>query len=179
MDIAPQITLTPRFVPDGDALFAELQESVAWDERLRARKTASFGVAYNYSGMVYPDVPMHPKLIPLCGHLQEAVGFYPNNCLLNYYPDGSSTMGFHSDSTEELADGTGVAIVSLGSEREIVFRNKADRSIQHVYPLPSGALLYMPNEVQLDWLHGIPKKPGAGPRISLTFRLLAKSKAEP
>jgi len=175
MTPSPQVTLTPRFVPDGDALFAELQTGIPWDERLRARKTASFGVAYNYSGMVYPEVPMHPKLIPLCARLQEVVGFYPNSCLLNYYPDGLSSMGFHSDSPEEFAEGTGVAIISLGAEREIVFKNKTDRSIKQVYSLPTGALLYMPKEVQSDWLHAIPKKPGAGPRISLTFRLLAKS----
>ncbi|MFT5096791.1 MAG: alkylated DNA repair dioxygenase AlkB, partial [Psychrobacter okhotskensis] len=41
-------------------------------------------------------------------------GYLPNNCLVNYYLDGSSKMGFHSDDTSQLADGTGVAILSLG-----------------------------------------------------------------
>jgi len=83
-------------------------------------------------------------------------------------------MGFHSDSAEELAPGTGVAIVSLGSKREIVFRSKADRSREYRLLLPSGSLLYMQPSSQEEWLHAIPKSESVGPRISLTFRMILK-----
>ena len=83
-------------------------------------------------------------------------------------------MGFHSDSSEALAPETGVAIISLGDVRSIVFRSKADRSVEFSYPLPSGSLLYMTKEIQDHWLHAIPKAPGAGERISLTFRAIVK-----
>lgn len=125
--------------------------------------------------MTYPKVSMLAELEPVCGRIQSELGFMPNNCLLNYYPDGQSSMGFHSDATEELAGGTGVAIVSLGAERQVVFRNKQDRSNEVSYGLPGGSLLYMPKELQFEWLHAIPKAPGAGPRISLTFRLLVRA----
>ena len=171
----PAVVLRTQFVGAAGELFALLQSRVVWDERLRARKTASFGESYDYSGMTYPKVAMPAELEPVCGSIQSALGFLPNNCLLNYYPDGQSSMGFHSDDTEELADGTGVAIVSLGAERGIVFRNKQDRLNEVSYGLPSGSLLYMPRELQFEWLHAIPKAPDAGPRISLTFRLLVKA----
>lgn len=173
----PTVTSIPGFVASHEDLFNHLLSSVAWDERLRARKTASFGVSYDYSGMTYPQVAMPESLQGICKQIETTLGFVPNNCLLNHYPDGQSSMGFHSDSTEELAEDTGVAIVSLGSEREMLFRYKQDRSHEIPYSLAPGSLLYMSNEFQSLWLHAIPKSPFAGQRISLTFRRMVKPDA--
>jgi alkylated DNA repair dioxygenase AlkB len=155
------------------SLFQQLVQTVNWDERMRARKTASYGVSYDYSQMTYPARPMLVSLQAVADRAAPRIGFIPNNCLLNYYEDGSASMGFHSDATEKLAPGSGVAIVSLGSEREIVFRSKADKALEHRLRLPSGSLLYMPPSSQEDWLHAIPKAEDTGGRISLTLRLIA------
>lgn len=85
---------------------------------MRARKTASYGSSYDYSQMIYEVRELHPALVPVADMLETRLGFRPNNCLLNYYESGDNTMGYHSDETANLADGTGVAIVSLGSARE-------------------------------------------------------------
>ena len=166
----PKIELVSGFVSNSSQLFDRIKDLVVWDERLRSRKTASYGVAYNYSGMTYPAVEMLDALIPICDRIEEQVGFMPNNCLLNYYPDGNSTMGYHSDNISELKAGTGVAIVSLGAARYIYYRNKRDRAIEHKYLLNSGDLLYMDDNIQQHWLHAIPQQPQASERISLTFR---------
>jgi alkylated DNA repair dioxygenase AlkB len=170
----PAFDFDALLLSDSQALFRQLVQDVDWDERMKARKTASYGVSYDYSQMTYAARPMLPSLQAVADRVASRVGFAPNNCLLNYYEDGSASMGFHSDSAEELAPGTGVAIVSLGGEREIVFRSKAHRSREHRLLLPSGSLLYMPPSSQEDWLHAIPKAEGAEPRISLTFRLILK-----
>lgn len=170
----PDIVLVSAFVPEAERLFQQLMQSVQWDERLRARKTASFGVSYDYSGMTYPEVEMPQELAEVGRLINRRLGFEPNNCLLNYYPDGASSMGFHSDSTGELAAGTGVAIVSLGSEREMLFRYKLDRSHEVGRTLEAGSLLYMTGLFQAEWLHAIPKSPSSGARISLTFRRIVK-----
>ncbi|HEX8610905.1 MAG TPA: alpha-ketoglutarate-dependent dioxygenase AlkB [Telluria sp.] len=166
----PPIRLSPGFIAEPDALFAALKSGVAWDERMKARKTASFGVSYDYSQIAYDEAPMPALLDALCARLESELGFRPNNCLLNYYPDGASSMGFHSDETDGLTDGTGVAIISLGSVRAIAYRNKLDAALRVDYPLPNGSLLYMSGQVQHEWVHAIQKDPGAGERISLTFR---------
>lgn len=171
---APAIHLKAKFIELPDALFKQLKNSVEWDERMKARKTASYGVAYNYSQITYPASAMLPELEEICGQLEKELGFHPNNCLLNYYQDGNSSMGFHSDSSEELEAGTGVAIVSLGSVRAITYRSKSDKSIQVEYQLPSGSLLYMSEQVQQDWLHAVLKSAEMGERISLTFRSIVK-----
>ena len=171
----PPIYLKSEFVINPKELFTFLRDSIAWDERMRARKTASFGVSYDYSQISYEQVEMLPELENVCELIEQELGFHPNNCLLNYYLDGNSSMGFHSDSSEELAKGTGVAIVSLGAVREIAYRSKAESSIEFLYPLESGSLLYMSQEMQEFWLHAIPKVSASGERISLTFRQIIKA----
>lgn len=52
---APAIRLDESFFGESLTLFHGLKQSVDWDSRMRARKTASFGVSYDYSQMAYPE----------------------------------------------------------------------------------------------------------------------------
>lgn len=168
----PDIHLWPDFVADSADLFEHLRDGIEWDSSMRARRTASFGAPYNYSQMSYPECPMLPALERLLALIGEKVGWVPNNCLVNFYPDGDSTMGFHFDALEPLEQGTGVAIVSLGEERVLTFARRDDKSVRFEQPMPSGSLLLMPAAVQNEWLHGVLKQAGVGSRMSLTFRRL-------
>ena len=145
----PELILEEEFVSRSQELFDALANGTAWDERMRARKTASFGQSYNYSGIAYDAVPLPDLLLPLVEQLAVLLGFRPNNCLLNFYESGEATMGFHSDATDELAPGTGVAIVSLGAERAIAFQSKPDKQVERSYLLRSGSLLYMSRKFRI------------------------------
>jgi alkylated DNA repair dioxygenase AlkB len=170
---AGSIRLVSGFLADAAALYEHLVAAVEWDTRLKARKSASFGRAYNYSGIVWPDAPFPDAVAALLPRVAAEARFEPNNCLANFYPDGGSTMGFHSDSTAELTPGTGIAVVSLGAERTVTFR-KLDKSERESHRLPSGSLLWMCPEMQTGWKHAILADPTAtGGRISLTFRRIA------
>lgn len=166
----PQIQIVDSFWQDHVRLFEFLRDSVAWDNRMAARRTASFGQPYNYSQIDYTATPMSPALLDVALQLKSQLDVDFNNCLLNFYETGDNTMGFHSDDTSGLISGTGVAIVSLGSVRDITFRSIADKSIQHSFLLHPGSLLYMDDAVQALWMHAIKKQANAGPRISLTWR---------
>lgn len=154
-----EIRLIENFISNPNELFEVIQKGIRWDNRLKSRKTASFGVAYNYSGMTYPQTEMMTELIPICLQIKNEIGFAPNNCLLNYYADGNST---------------GVIIISLGTERYISYRSKLDKILKYKYLLPNGSLLYMDNLIQKNWMHAIPKQRNIGERISLTFRQIVK-----
>ncbi len=138
---------------------------------MSSRMTTSFGVSYNYSDISYPDVSMPNYLDDLINRISDTIGFTPNNCLVNYYLDGRSKMGYHSDRTDILLPGTGVVILSLGSTRILRFRNISDRSIVD-FTLRSGSLFYMTADVQDLWVHSIPVSDTYTGRMSLTFRNL-------
>lgn len=171
----PGITYIQDFINRPELLFENLKDNVIWDNRMAARKTASYGVAYNYSQISYPYQKFLPELDALLPHIDKAVGFRPNNSLLNYYLNGKSSMGFHSDQTDILYDGTGVVVISLGATRTMTFRNIEDQSIGHDCPLPTGSLVYMTQEVQDKWQHAIMKDETTKGRISLTFRKIEGS----
>ena len=164
------ITYIEDFVSDPQGLFDFLTHAVNWDERMTARKTASYGKAYNYSQMSYPFQEFLPEIAAINRQLQPVIGFEPNNCLINFYPDGKSKMGYHSDQTDILEPGTGIAIVSVGDTRVLTFRQIADPQKTMEYPLPAGSLIYMTQEVQDSWQHAIPRSESENGRISLTFR---------
>ncbi len=164
------VTFIDRFIPDPNSLFDYLDMNVDWDTRMAARKTASYGAAYNYSQMSYPYREMLPELKFIAHNVQQAIGFEPNNCLLNYYLDGKSKMGFHSDQTDILFDGTGIVIISVGETRTLRFRNIADNTKTIDYSLPSGSLIYMTQQVQVEWQHAIPVSDTGAGRISITMR---------
>jgi alkylated DNA repair dioxygenase AlkB len=170
----PSLKTIENFVSNPDELFIHLRDSVKWDERMKSRKTASFGVSYDYSGIAYPETPMKDELVYICKKIEKELYFLPNNCLINYYLDGDSSMGYHSDSSKELSTGTGVAIISLGAERHISYKSKSNNEIIIRHKLLNGMLLYMDIAVQEQWLHAIPKEPGLGQRIILTFRKIIK-----
>ena len=164
------ITFIENFIDNPTELFNDLRSTIEWDERMSARKTASYGKAYNYSQISYPFQKFTVELNKIIRSIHELLQFEPNNCLINYYLDGKSKMGFHSDQTDILHDNTGVGILSIGETRTLRFRNIADKGIIKDFELPSGSFIYMTNEIQDEWQHAIPKSDTENGRMSLTFR---------
>lgn len=170
--ISPNIVFIHNFIDNAKELFDLIENTTNWDTRLSARKTASFGIAYQYSNLFYEEIPMPDWALPLLEKINTQFGFMPNNCLINYYQNGQNKMGFHSDDITQMYPNTGVAIISLGEEREIIYRQKDDKTNEKSYLLTQGSLLYMDDKVQQDWLHAILPDETTTPRISLTFRQL-------
>ena len=164
------ITYIENFIDNPTELFNILTTNVKWDERMTARKTASFGKAYNYSQIDYPFQEFLPELKEIIEKLKPVIGFEPNNCLINFYMDGKSSMGYHSDQTDILETDTGIAIVSIGEARVLKFRNIENPEQFLIYELTAGSLVYMTQEIQAIWKHSIPKSDIENGRISLTFR---------
>jgi alkylated DNA repair dioxygenase AlkB len=168
------ITYIADFIKKPEMLFKFLKNNVSWDERMSARKTASYGEAYNYSQISYPYQSFTKEVQKIIDLIEKTLSFTPNNCLINYYLDGKSSMGFHSDQTDILAENTDVGIVSIGETRTLRFRNIKDKTIVKDFELPSGSFIYIINEVQNEWQHSIPKSDTENGRMSLTFRKILK-----
>jgi len=168
------------FIADPDTLFRTASHELEWDRRMAARRTASSGTAYNYSGNSYPDVAMGEFLLDMVERISRFVGHPITNCLANLYETSDSRMGFHSDSAAGIAPGSSTAIVSLGGTRDLVFRPKSMPEPKRAVTLHPGSLLVMGASVQDHWLHAVPPAAGGLPRISLTFRhILRESRPHP
>ena len=164
----------PNIVPEPAVLLRDALARLHWDQRMRSRQTASVGIAYNYSGISYPNVPLPPFVVGLVRQIEAVVGHRITNCLANYYPTGASRMGFHSDSGRGVVDGTTTAILSLGASRALTFRHKERREVHLTQQLESGSLFVMAYEIQGNWEHALLPAEATGPRMSLTFRHLVE-----
>jgi len=152
-----------EFISAPEELFKLLKDNVEWDESMSDQKTASLGVPYDYSESTSPHTRLIPELTNIVNRIEHEFDFEPNNCLITYYPEGDSKVGFNADQTELLDDNSGIAILSIGETRTLQVKN----IIETVdFELSSGSLLYMTQKVQQVWQHSIP----AGGRMSLTFR---------
>lgn len=135
-----------------------------------SRGVCSMGKDYAFSGIVMKAQPWDKRILELMNKINEVHGTQFNACLLNYYPDGSTSISPHSDDESSLVTPVIVASVSLGATRSFVLEAK-DKSEKVVIPLTSGSLLIMGEKCQSLYLHSLNKeKDISSPRINLTFR---------
>ncbi len=170
IQLADHLIYRKDFILNPQDLYNELIATVDWNENMKSRKTACFGKPYDYSEQAYDFKPMTPVMEKISLLIEKEIGFKPNNCLLNYYEDGKSKMGFHGDTIKMLVLETGIAIVSVGDNRIMQVRRTKNPTEMYNYILPAGSLFYMSNAMQAEWQHGLPKVMDAQGRISLTFR---------
>ncbi|MGX6602378.1 alpha-ketoglutarate-dependent dioxygenase AlkB [Micromonosporaceae bacterium Da 78-11] len=88
------------------------------------------------------------------------------------YRDGRDSVAWHGDTIGRSArQDTMVAILSLGSPRNLMLRPRAGGHDTIKFPLGHGDLIVMGGSCQRTWEHAIPKtaKP-VGPRVSVQFR---------
>lgn len=163
-------------ITNSDSLFITLKTQIKWDDSFISRKTASFGVPYNYSGINYRNSRIPSFIKSLFPFVLKNVGFTPNNCLINFYNSKNSSMGFHSDQIDILENDTGIVIISLGCARILRFKNKLDNT-KHDIELPNGSFLYMDQYVQNNWVHSVlSTNNDEYERISITLRRIKINK---
>lgn len=183
---SPDVLWEPRFLgcAEHDALLAFCRDDIEWGRKSASwygqtvaipRLLAWFGdVSYTYSGLHHPAMPMPPRLLELQGKIEaflacQGVHATFNSVLLNCYRDGNDSIGMHADDERQLGPQPVIASISLGATRTFRMLHSATRT-RRDYALLGGALIVMKGDTQEAWRHGIPKEPGAGLRINLTFR---------
>lgn len=172
---------------EADETLAALRDELPWEQReivlfgrriLQPRLIAWAGdLGYRYSGQTLEPRAFTPAAGRLLTRVRAETGVPFNHVLANRYRSGDDSMGLHADDEPELGPDPLVAIVSLGAVRRLVVkpRQKRDRE-RHDLELGHGALLVMGGTVQRHYVHGVPRRPGAGgERISLTFRRLLRA----
>jgi len=128
------------------------------------------GCNYKYSGKKLNRQDWTEDLIMIREKIYKELNIDFNSVLVNYYRDGKDSMGWHSDNERELGPNPTIASISLGSERDLVFRNKINKEVLPI-PQTHGCLILIDGKTQKNWQHAIKKtRKVIGPRINLTFR---------
>jgi alkylated DNA repair dioxygenase AlkB len=123
------------------------------------RKSAHYG----------SDCP--PLLMDEKTRIEALLDYRFSNVSLNYYRDGRDSVAWHSDRVEELRPNPTIALLSLGSTRQMLLRTKERPRKTFAIDLDPGSVFVMSGPSQDYWEHTIPKtlRP-ADARISIAFR---------
>ncbi|MET0622811.1 MAG: alpha-ketoglutarate-dependent dioxygenase AlkB [Pyrinomonadaceae bacterium] len=100
--------------------------------------------------------------------VQTGVRFRVARCV--YYKDGSEGVDFHRD-LPAYGSTSAIASLSLGAEREFVFRSTSDTAELFSIRLYPGSLLFSGEGCQELYEHALPRDERCTePRLNLTFR---------
>jgi alkylated DNA repair dioxygenase AlkB len=181
-DGVSSVQLYSDWLKNADSYFERCLSEVDWQTRVISlfgkqhpipREEAwvgDKGVGYRYSGQDYIANGWPASLDVIASNIQKEFAWAVNSALLNYYSDGQSSMGWHSDNEKELGECPMVVILSMGASRTIQFRQIKDHKLKTSVELEHGSLLVIRGETQHQWQHAIPKRAGKAARVSCTFR---------
>ncbi|CAF0811992.1 unnamed protein product [Didymodactylos carnosus] len=116
--------------------------------------------------------------------VEEIAGETWNLAHIIYYKDGEESMGMHSDTMLDLALGSKIAVVSLGSNRQLDLIKKqtstSNGPSQIKLDLPGNSLFLLDEETNKHYVHGIKKqkKNQVEDRVAIVFRHVVTYKAE-
>lgn len=177
-----------NFIRPVNDYFNELMSELSWEHRDMAPRKEYYcneiPVSYVYGNKEFPKkfepMPWHPAILEIKETLESLLNTKFEVCFLNRYDTSSDYIGWHSDNSPEMDDCRPIAIVSLGSEREIWFKpipsDKNPNPEVEKVKLKNGSVCVMSAGMQDTHMHRIPKAGfNCGPRISLTFRGYSKN----
>lgn len=138
------------------------------------RKTAWLSnddnLTFEYSGKVMLPKKIPDYFIPLIGKIKEDFGIEFDGILINYYPDGSANMGYHSDPVDNKWSNNFI-VFSIGAHREFIFRENENKENKIKFEFNDGDIIYMYDDCQDKFEHCVKKsKELDRDRISIVFK---------
>lgn len=199
--IAEDSYLIKDFLPSdfSNGLFEVIKQEVTWNQMLHHGSPVPRLIAiqsqiennkepiYRHPSEIQPkNIQFTPNVELIRKILIEKAG-QPNinHVLIQYYKDGDSNIGEHSDKTLDISLGAPTLVISLGSTRIMTLKKKIKTGYQHEYirvAMPHGSLFVLGWKTNRKWYHSINKQKlsngdvDPGERISLTFRTIATFK---
>jgi alkylated DNA repair dioxygenase AlkB len=180
----------PNFVADPNQALEILTNELDWVQRDQVPRQEYYSndtlIPYTYGAgrgvRTYNPQPWHPLVLEIREELETFLKDSSHTlqasmdvCFLNRYENERNSLGWHADDSPEMDPARPIVTVSLGAERDILFRPKPShektKSVTETLRLKHGSAAIMLPGMQQNWQHRIPKASfKCGPRISLTFR---------
>jgi len=176
LDATSWIELVPGWLPDPEALFAELRDGARWEQRDRRmyektvtepRLTAEIG-----------DVATAPSALrEAVARLATQYGVSYDSLWLNFYRDGQDSTAWHGDRISCRRDDCVVPVLTLGATRRFLIKPRTGGSSLALWPA-AGDLVVMGGRCQRDFVHSVPKAPELRePRVSVNFQSSEQGRA--
>lgn len=125
---------------------------------------------YYFSGKTHDAIDMPAVVVPLFEWV-KSINPGVNQCLVNWYQDGSHYIGAHSDDETQLIPGSDIFSFSYGSTREFYIHKKPHTAAVKKIRMPHNSVLVMRGLMQKRYKHSVPNtKKVCDRRINITFR---------
>lgn len=178
LDASSWIDVTREWLLGADELATRLIDRVPW----RQGRRKMWDRVLDDPRLSYWTRADDPPFDPILHHMQRALERTYGRSLrrpgLNYYRHGQDSVAWHADRELRALDDTIVAIVTLGTRRPFLVREKSGGESIDLRPGP-GDLLVMGGAAQRDWEHAVPKTARAGPRVSVSWRWTTSARVDP
>lgn len=176
LDATSWVELVPGWLSGSEALFDQLARGVPWQQHHRylfGQRFLEPRLTAEYRDL--RDMP-HPELRAAAAVLSAHYGTRYDSVWLNLYRDGRDGTGWHRDHFSCRRAECIVPVLTLGTARRFLVKPRHGGASVGFRPR-SGDLIVMGGRSQQDWLHGVPKAPGAiGARISVNFQSSAQAR---
>lgn len=147
-------------------IMGEIHRANRWNQ--------SYGKSYKFSGIDHPALPIeNPFMKSLLDFVRFHSGEKYNQILVNWYADGSDTIGFHSDDEKSMVKNSPIYSFSFGQGRDFVIKSIKGEEKYTLF-LENNSLVIMGGEMQSHYKHSVPKRALSkcpGRRINFTLRL--------
>jgi alkylated DNA repair dioxygenase AlkB len=155
----------PGWVQNHDALFDDLEASLAWRNETMRMYDRTVDVPRLLASVPKEHAMIEAKRVAL----SEKYGEELVRTTAALYRDGKDSVAWHGDTTARDMLTALVATVSLGQPRRFLLKpTEGGEAIS--FPAGRGDLIVMGGTCQRTWRHAVPKVAEAGPRIALMFR---------
>jgi alkylated DNA repair dioxygenase AlkB len=158
----------PNWLEGHAVVFEQLSQDTIWQSYRRRMYEREVAVP-RLLARAPSEGPMAELLRHLSGSLAQRYGRELPNISLAHYRDGNDSVAFHGDKLGRLVNDAIVATVSVGEPRRFLLKPKAGGPSLS-FELGWGDLFVMGGTCQRTWLHAVPKRTHADPRISIMFR---------
>ena len=181
LDETAWVDITRGYLPDADAVFAEVLEQTSWQQNRIWRYEKWIDEPRLGAWSSSP----HPRLVEVQRDLERTYKIRFGGYALAQYRDGRDGQAFHRDNDLTWTENTLIALLTLGAQRPWYLRPKSNR---YAHDLPNkgathdlrpgpGDLMVMGGTCQVAWEHSVPQIPRerVGVRISVQWRWTSKT----
>lgn len=169
LDRTSWVDVVRGFARDSEATMERLVQQVEWQQNTVIRGGRKVDDPRLYGSLPRAQAEADPTFHFARLILDARYRVRMSGPQLVYYRDGRDGMGFHRDDEMRWLDHTVIAGLAFGATRPFQLKAWRGGEIRELM-IGSGDLYVMGGRCQADWMHGVPKLPQCGPKISAVWR---------